>query len=93
MHQGYNNLETIIEDEFWDENFESGLKPHDNYGIELIDRYLDDPRRLELDKSVKGIQDDTIEPNLGKNSITELKPDWEIRESTIESPTILRYLK
>ena len=92
MHQGYNDLETIIEDEFLDDHFEHERIPHDNYGIEFNDRYLVDPIKFELDEAVKRIQDDNVEPNLEKHSIIELMPEWEIQEITIEKPIILRYL-
>ena len=40
MHQGYNDLETMIEDDYLDENFESERIPHNNYGIEFDEKYL-----------------------------------------------------
>ena len=92
MHQENIDLETMIEDEFLDQNFEHEPIPHDNYGIEFDERYLVDPALFELDEAVRKIQNDHFEPHLEQDKIIELKPDWEIRKIAIEEPIILRYL-
>jgi hypothetical protein len=96
MHEEYDDLEAMIGhdawDEPWDDDFEHEPTPHDNYGIEFNESYLDDPLLFELDEAVKGIQDDKIEPNIEKHSIIEMQPDLEIREIPLEKPFILKYL-
>ena len=93
MHQGYNDLETMIEDEFLDDNFEHEPMPHDIYGIEFDERYLLDHGLFEVDDAIEKIQESAVEPDIIKPEITELTPDIEIiRVLPTNHPKILRYL-
>ena len=93
MHQGYNDLETMIEDEFLDDNFEHEPMPRDIYGIEFDERYLLDHGLFEVDDAIEKIQESAVEPDIIKPEITELTPDIEIiRVLPTNHPKILRYL-
>ena len=92
MHQGYNDLETIIEDEFLDENFESEPILHDNYGIEINECYQIDTEHFEPDKAIDRFHEIPDESNFKEPAITELENDLEIiRVLPTNHPKILRY--
>jgi hypothetical protein len=92
MHQGYNDLETMIEDELLDYNNEHEPMPHDIYGIEFDERYLLDHGLFELEDAIEKIQDSAVESDIIKPEITELTPDLEIiRIVPTNHLKILRY--
>jgi hypothetical protein len=87
------DLETIIEDEFFEYNLESDLTPEEVYGIEFDERYIFDHGFSELEDAVEKIQESGIGPDIIKPEITELTPDIGIvRIEPPNHPKILRHL-
>lgn len=93
MDQEYYGLETIIEDEYWDDNFELESIPLDNYSIEFNESYIIDPGQIELKKAIEKFHETTDESDFNEPVITKLEPDLEIiRFLPTDQPKILRYL-
>jgi hypothetical protein len=91
MHEDYNDLDSMIEDEPWDESWDETLEPHDDYGIKFNDKY--NIELSEPDIVIQRMQENHGESDIKSPVITELRSDIEIiKILPIDQPKILSYL-
>ena len=77
MHPGYNDLETIIEDELLNDNFEHEPVSDEIYGLEFDESYQIDPEHFEPNEAIEELQKIPIESNFNEPAITELESDFQ----------------
>ena len=91
MHEEYDDLESMIEDDSWDEPWDETLEPHDDFSIEFNGYYQ--PELSESDIAIQRLQEIHGEPDIKKPVIAELKSNLEIiKILPTDQPKIIRYL-
>ena len=89
MHEEYDDLESMIDDNSRDEPWDETLKPHDDFGIEFNGYYQ--PELSESDIAIQRLQDNHGESDIKKPVISELRSDLEIvKVLPTDHPKILR---